>query len=65
MTVEELDFHLVSYYTQTDLTSEIFPKLSIRADIMALDIPPEILKFTEFRVTPKIVRDKDEASHPV
>ncbi|KAI5122552.1 hypothetical protein M0805_005279 [Coniferiporia weirii] len=50
--VEGSDHHLIAYYSQEDVRLGKLLPLSSRADIMALDIPPELLESTKFRIPP-------------
>ncbi|KAH8118105.1 Gti1/Pac2 family-domain-containing protein [Phellopilus nigrolimitatus] len=52
--VEGSDHHLIAYYNQEDVRLGRLLPLSSRADIMALDIPPELLESTKFRIPPVI-----------
>ena len=46
------DHHLIAYYSQEDVKLGRLLPLASRSDIMALDIPPELLESTKFRIPP-------------
>ncbi|PAV16109.1 protein related to pac2 [Pyrrhoderma noxium] len=50
--VDGSDHHLIAYYSQEDVKLGRLLPLASRSDIMALDIPPELLESTKFRIPP-------------
>ncbi|KAF8629966.1 hypothetical protein AX17_005532 [Amanita inopinata Kibby_2008] len=54
VTIEGSDLHLISYYTSEDIRSGKLKRPTSRPDIMALPMPPQIFRLTNFRVPPKV-----------
>ncbi|KAI0315119.1 Gti1/Pac2 family-domain-containing protein [Amylostereum chailletii] len=57
--VDGTDHHLVSYYRDEDVRLGHLPRPTTRPDIMALTIPPEMVRGTNFRHPPHIEIDSD------
>jgi hypothetical protein len=53
------DYHLISYYTEEDIHSRRFKRISSRSDIMELDMPPHLFCFSDFRVPPRVEMGRD------
>ncbi|KAL7279157.1 hypothetical protein ACG7TL_006997 [Trametes sanguinea] len=52
--IDGSDYHLISYYTQEDLNAGLLRRPTSRPDLMAIDIPPELTRSTNFRYPPSI-----------
>lgn len=57
--INGFDHHLISYYTQEDVHMQHFKPMSTRSDIMDLDLPPHIFRFSDFRLPPRVVKGLD------
>ena len=57
--IEGSDHHLIAYYTQEDVRLGKLLPLSSREDINTLEIPPELLESTKFRVPPIVEQRLD------
>ncbi|KAH8100792.1 Gti1/Pac2 family-domain-containing protein [Cristinia sonorae] len=72
--IEGSDHHLVSYFTMEDIETGTLRRPSTRADIMCIEIPPELVQSTNFRYPPQIeagpdgrltrIRDVEEMVQP-
>ncbi|KAI0076180.1 hypothetical protein K474DRAFT_1708362 [Panus rudis PR-1116 ss-1] len=70
--IDGSDHHLICYYTAEDVELGRLQRPTNRPDIMALEIPPELVQSTNFRYPPKIepgpdgrltrIRDSEEGS---
>ncbi|KIK58001.1 hypothetical protein GYMLUDRAFT_246378 [Collybiopsis luxurians FD-317 M1] len=57
ITIDGLDLHLISYYTQEDIRAgrlKMSQRPSSRLDIMKLDMPPNIFRRISFKMPPKV-----------
>lgn len=53
--LEEMEYHVVSYYTEEDIRRGRLPRPTIRADIMAAAITPAIVRAANLRHPPPIM----------
>lgn len=51
-----MDHHVVSYYRDEDVRSERLQRPNALHEVMALTIPPELIKSSKFRHPPRIGR---------
>ncbi|KAI0059237.1 hypothetical protein BV25DRAFT_1809483 [Artomyces pyxidatus] len=61
--VEATDHHLVSYYKDEDVRQGLLQRPIARPDIMALSIPPEMVRATNFRHPPHVEVGPDGTAH--
>ncbi|KII89695.1 hypothetical protein PLICRDRAFT_684993 [Plicaturopsis crispa FD-325 SS-3] len=59
ITMDNSNLHLISYYTEDDIKSGKLKKPTSRRDVYALELPPHIFRFTNFRTPPKIETGPD------
>lgn len=57
--IDGSDYHLISYYTQEDLATGLLRRPTSRSDLMAIDIPPELTRSTNFRYPPNLEEAHD------
>ncbi|KAI0775260.1 Gti1/Pac2 family-domain-containing protein [Trametes elegans] len=57
--IDGSDYHLISYYTQEDLAAGLLRRPTTRPDLMAIDIPPELTRSTNFRYPPNLEEAHD------
>ncbi|OCH94821.1 hypothetical protein OBBRIDRAFT_721754 [Obba rivulosa] len=57
--IDGSDHHLISYYAQDDARSGRLQRPTSRPDLMALEIPAELLQSTNFRYPPRIQSGQD------
>ncbi|KAH9902974.1 Gti1/Pac2 family-domain-containing protein [Cubamyces lactineus] len=57
--IDGSDYHLISYYTHEDLNAGLLRRVKDRPDLMAIDIPPELTRSTNFRYPPNLEEDHD------
>ncbi|KAI0247041.1 Gti1/Pac2 family-domain-containing protein [Lactifluus subvellereus] len=61
--VSGTDHHLVSYYREEDIARGLLQRPTTRPDIMALTIPPEMVRATNFRHPPHVEIGPDGNAH--
>ncbi|KAH9966941.1 Gti1/Pac2 family-domain-containing protein [Lactifluus volemus] len=61
--VSGTDHHLVSYYREEDIARGLLQRPTSRPDIMALTIPPEMVRATNFRHPPHVDIGPDGNAH--
>ncbi|KAL1694336.1 Gti1/Pac2 family-domain-containing protein [Schizophyllum commune] len=59
VTINDADWHLVAYYSTTDVQNGTLKRPSTRPDIMGPYMNPHAFRLTSFRIPPKIVMDAD------
>ncbi|TBU50451.1 Gti1/Pac2 family-domain-containing protein [Dichomitus squalens] len=52
--IDGSDYHLISYYTQEDLATGLLRRPTSHPDLMAIEIPPELTRSTNFRYPPNL-----------
>ncbi|KAI0649175.1 Gti1/Pac2 family-domain-containing protein [Trametes meyenii] len=57
--IDGSDYHLISYYTQEDLATGLLRRPTSRPDLIAIDIPPELTRSTNFRYPPNLEEAHD------
>lgn len=57
--IDGSDYHLISYYTQEDLAAGLLRRPTSRSDLMAIEIPPELTRSTNFRYPPNLEEAHD------
>ena len=60
--IDGSDYHLISYYTQEDLAGGLLRRPTSHPDLMAIEIPPELTRSTNFRYPPNLEEAHDTAS---
>lgn len=53
------DHHLICYYTQDDVRSGRLQRPTVVPELMALEIPHELIQSTNFRYPPKLEAGPD------
>ena len=59
--IDGSDYHLISYYTQEDLAAGLLRRPTGHPDLMAIEIPPELTRSTNFRYPPNLEEAHDTA----
>lgn len=49
-----MNYHVVCYYLEDDVSSELLQRPTALPEVMDLIIPPELVKFTSLRHPPRI-----------
>lgn len=57
ITLEEMEYHVISYYTEDDLRRGRLHRPTIRPDIMGMAITPAIVRAANLRYPPPIMTD--------
>ncbi|KAI0368614.1 hypothetical protein BV20DRAFT_998300 [Pilatotrama ljubarskyi] len=60
--IDGSDYHLISYYTQEDLAAGLLRRPTSRPDLMAIEIPPELTRSTNFRYPPNLEEAHDAST---
>lgn len=60
--IDGSDYHLISYYTQEDLTSGLLRRPTSHPDLVSIEIPSELTRSTNFRYPPNLEEAHDIAS---
>ncbi|KAI0714279.1 Gti1/Pac2 family-domain-containing protein [Cerioporus squamosus] len=60
--IDGSDYHLISYYTQEDLAAGFLRRPTSHPDLMAIEIPPELTRSTNFRYPPNLEEAHDTAT---
>ncbi len=60
--IDGSDYHLISYYTQEDLAAGFLRRPTSHPDLMAIEIPPELTRSTNFRYPPNLEEAHDIAT---
>ncbi|KAH9945420.1 Gti1/Pac2 family-domain-containing protein [Epithele typhae] len=62
--VDGADYHLIAYYTPEDVQSGALRRPTAVPELMALDVPPELTRSTNFRYPPELERPQEAATAP-
>ncbi|EIM90942.1 uncharacterized protein STEHIDRAFT_136864 [Stereum hirsutum FP-91666 SS1] len=63
--LEGVDYHLVAYFSEDDLTRNRLPRPATRADIGAVPITPAMVRTSDFRHPPSVHTAADGTQHIV
>ena len=59
--VDGSDYHLIAYYTPEDVAAGVLRRPTSVPDLMAIDVPPELTRSTNFRYPPDLEKSQEAA----